>query len=552
MKSHRRSLLKGAAASGGAVVAGLAGLPRAGQAAQPGGPTAGSARAFADPVQRAAAGRALRIEAAARDYPHRFPAHPDNGDEQAHPYLATYTKGLPHNELGEVQHQAHDALLHALATGEPAQFAAVPAGAANARKQLGPQGAFSFELMGADTHGLVVPPAPGVAGAETAAELAELYWLALLRDLPFTEYEGSSLAAEAAGDLSRYAGFRGPRSGGRVTPGTLFRSGLPGAEAGPFISQFLLKPVQFGISRIPQLHDTVAPGVDYLGSFAEWLAVQNGANVATVRDFAHQRYVFNGRDMAHYTHFDVLYQAYLFAALILLGSTDYPASLQDAGNPYFRSANQMGFNSFGTPHLTSLLADVAIRAIKHTEFQQFKVHRRIRPEELCGRVDVHLRQGRYPGLVHDDLLTSPVLQRSRAKYGSYLLTQSFPEGSPMSPAYQSGHSTVAGACVTVLKAWFNESYVLSDPVVPGPDGTSLVPYEGADRDRLTVGGELNKLAGNIGAGRSSAGVHYRSDNAAAFTFGEQIAIDLMREQRALYLEKSAITVTRFDGTTVTI
>jgi hypothetical protein len=70
----------------------------------------------------------------------------------------------------------------------------------------------------------------------------------------------------------------------------------------------------------------------------------------------------------------------------------------------------------------------------------------------------------------------------------------------MSPSYQSGHSTVAGACVTILKAWFNETYVLPDPVVPNVDGTALVPYAGSDRGRITVGGELNKLTANIGAG----------------------------------------------------
>lgn len=42
----------------------------------------------------------------------------------------------------------------------------------------------------------------------------------------------------------------------------------------------------------------------------------------------------------------------------------------------------------------------------------------------------------------------------------------------MSPAYHSGHSCVAGACVTILKAWFNESYRIPNPVVPNSAGTA--------------------------------------------------------------------------------
>ncbi len=42
-----------------------------------------------------------------------------------------------------------------------------------------------------------------------------------------------------------------------------------------------------------------------------------------------------------------------------------------------------------------------------------------------------------------------------------LLPMAFPEGSPMHPAYGAGHATVAGACVTILKAFFDTSAVLA-------------------------------------------------------------------------------------------
>ena len=122
----------------------------------------------------------------------------------------------------------------------------------------------------------------------------------------------------------------------------------------------------------------------------------------------------------------------------------------------------------------------------------------------------------------------------------------------MSPAYHSGHACIAGACVTILKAWFNESARIPNPVVPDEAGTALMPYTGPDKDRLTVGGELNKLAANIGNGRAMGGVHWRSDYAEAFTAGETVAIGILRDQKPTTIEDATFTITRFDGTTIRV
>ena len=50
--------------------------------------------------------------------------------------------------------------------------------------------------------------------------------------------------------------------------------------------------------------------------------------------------------------------------------------------------------------------------------------------------------------------------------GTYLLPMEFAEGSPIHPSYGAGHATVAGACATVLKAFFPEDQVILDAVVP--------------------------------------------------------------------------------------
>jgi hypothetical protein len=123
------------------------------------------------------------------------------------------------------------------------------------------------------------------------------------------------------------------------------------------------------------------------------------------------------------------------------------------------------------------------------------------------------------------------------------LYQAFPEGSPLHPAYPSGHAVVAGACVTVLKAWFDDALLFST-LFPGgifeadpmTNGTTLRPFPGTVTPPPTIGGELNKLASNISIARNGAGVHWRTDYLEGVRLGERIAIGLLEEQRLTYNE----------------
>jgi len=112
---------------------------------------------------------------------------------------------------------------------------------------------------------------------------------------------------------------------------------------------------------------------------------------------------------------------------------------------------------------------------------------------------------------------------------------------------------VAGACATALKAFFNESFVIPNPVVSSDDGQSLLPYTGSDAGLITVGGEINKVASNVAQGRNIASLHYRSDALHGLLLGEQITISVLRDQRSTYNEPfSGFTFTKFDGTMVTV
>ncbi len=138
----------------------------------------------------------------------------------------------------------------------------------------------------------------------------------------------------------------------------------------------------------------------------------------------------------------------------------------------------------------------------------------------------------------------------RSTFGSFLLPQAFPEGSPTHPCYPTGHGTVGGACITVLKFFFDGNFVIPNPVVPSDDGTSLLPFSGSP---LTVNGELNKLAFNISFAHGiHAGIHFRSSTQESILLGEQIALSILQDRARSYNEPFSISITKFDGTTATI
>jgi hypothetical protein len=489
--------------------------------------------------------RGIRFEAAQQQALRPLPMHVSNGDEQRYPdFIASFTKGLPHDGRGHVVPGAYEALLLALRTGRPDDFERIPLG--GTRKLANPQAALAFDLIGPDSHHVSLPPAPAFASAESAGEMVELYWMSLARDIPFAEYETHPLTRAAADSLSRLSDFRGPReTGGAITPRTLFRGTTPGDLTGPYVSQFLLLDVPYGSQRLRQQSRVPAPGRDYLTTFAEWLAVQNGHVPGQGVFDGTPRYLRDLRDLGEFVHVDFSFQAYLGAQLILQGLR---APLNPT-NPYLASRNQQAVVTFGNEYIAPLVAAAANRAQKAVYFQKWAVHRRLRPEEYAGRVH-RVRTGAADHPLHGDVLNNPALDEVFSRFGSYLLPQAFPEGSPLHPSYGAAHSAAAGACVTILKAFYDASYVLPAPVVASPDGLSLVPYSGPP---LTVGGELDKLAYNCSIGRNGAGVHYRSEAIDSMILGETVALEMLRDEKLTFNESfRGFSLTRFDGTTITL
>jgi hypothetical protein len=496
--------------------------------------------------QRRARAYDIRVKAALFRKNVPLPSHPDNGDEQLFANkIGSYSKALPHNGLGEPDLSAYNLLLRAILSGMPSDFEAILLG--GQLKLANPQGAYAFDLAGPDSSSLGRAPPPSFTSAWEASEMAEDYWQALTRDVPFANFSTDPLTLAAASDLSGFSDFRGPKVGGAVTAGTLFRGMTPDDLIGPYVSQFLWLNIPFGAATITQKYRTAAAGNDFMTTYGEWLSIQNGFSPATpITIDPVTRYVRNGRDLGEYVHRDFTYQTLLAAALILLSFG--PAALA-ASNPYLPSATQTSFVTFGAPHILEFAARAARVALEAAWCQKWLVHRRLRPEEFGGRIHNHLTgAAHYP--INSEILNSAAISRIFSKFGSYLLPLAYPEGCPPHTSYPAGHAAIAGAGITVLKAFFNESFVIPSPVVASSDGLSLLPYTGSP---LSVGGELNNLVANVAIGRDSAGVHWRSDGIEGLNLGEAVATGLLQDYGSTYNESFAgFSLTKFDGTTIGI
>ncbi len=475
----------------------------------------------------------------------------------------TYTKGLAHDSYGRVTAASFSSFKTALNTGKFSEFEEIIVG--GTRTLNGPQAAYAFDLEAPDNAQFgqpQVPPAPPIAGAQSGTELLEHYWGALLRDVAFTDYATNSLAATAAAELGSQRTYVGPRNGaGQVTPDLLFRGNFPGETAGPYTSQFFIQPTSFGSQPLSQQMRTFLPGQDFgASSFSEWLQIQNGQPTGNVLQFDPQvRYLRNGRDYSAYTHVDVLYQAY-FTAYLLLAGIGAPVN---PGNPYIHSKTENGFGTFGGPDFAGCFGEVATKALNAVWYQKWLVHLRPRPEALGGQVHlVKTGQSAFTDVIpNSTVLNSIGLQTSFEKFGTWLLPQAFPEGSPTHPAYPTGHGTVGGACITLIKFFFDGNQLIQplleaagrNVAVSSTDGLALLPYTGADAGELTVNGELNKLGHNVSFGHGThAGIHWRSDTDTSLLLGEAVALAFLRNKGRTCNEPFTVSLTKFDGTTVTI
>ncbi len=509
--------------------------------------------------------------------------------------LGSFHKTLPHDKYGEVDQKDFQKLVEAT-QGDGSGFAGVPPKDGKGVAQLtNPQAGLADDQLTRNPAAYSMPPAPTVLSVTTAAEMTELYWMALLRDLPFDQFpDCADLAVAAAEIQTRFhqaiadgqdagrliPGVDVPGAAGglpQITPQNIFRYGLPGEEFGPPISQFFLRNIQFGTQTIDQQQRPYKKDLNFLTSFDDWHHAQctgfdqdgqpyQRANEHSKDNFEkHPRYISTMRDLARFVNKDALHQAYFNAALLLLSGK----ASWTPGNPYGTGQRlekrEAGFGVLGGPHILALVSEVATRALKIVWNQKWQVHLRLRPEAYGGLVHVqnigighgHTRPYGLPDWVGDTEAARRIKDR---KAKTLLLPMAFTPGSPTHPAYGAGHATVAGICVTVLKAYFQtftttkegvdkplpfaslleRSDPFGDPTpikvwVPGlvdkgdGDEGTLTALPDQEAKKLTIEGELNKLAANVAGGRSMGGVHWRTDNTRSLVLGEAIAAQVLAD-----------------------
>lgn len=594
-------------------------------------------------------------------------------------YLASFTKGMPHNfDTGLLANPLHyQYFVRAIDSGDPRDFRDTPLGPnehmgnpynckvpsdkwkskkakygngthdkpdpVGLRAWESQSAGLAYELEGPDAQAVTMPPAPRIGSAELTAEMAEVYVQAILRDVPFHAMSAGLLEKDKikdkCGSIPQHALVNkddleklgttkddaaevlkwteklkelewfaetnlklneeeAKRRCGRQCPlpTNAFRGITEGDDIGPYLSQFLLigntgigdndlkvtdGMITYGAITIDQ-RVRVAAERDYMQKWEEWYDVQNAARVSGLESYdpTHKRrFIYTPRDLATYVHFDALYEAYLNACLIMLAQ-GIPF---DPGIPFQEDDtrdHQQGFAHFGGPHILSLVTEVATRALKAVRFQKYNVHRRCRPEVLAARITkADMLEKMSPELkqMKQDIGTNKhdILSKIQEINGdlfesnpgtnddNYLLPMAFCEGSPMHPAYGAGHATVAGACITILKAFFDCKHVFkangedsNKAYVSVDHGKSLKEIHVFDQHgnpaHLTVEGELNKLASNISIGRNWAGVHYFSDYYESLLMGEEIAIGILEEQKLMFGENFSMSLPKFCGDTIRI
>lgn len=518
-----------------------------------------SAQWFVNPLKRRFEATKIRQKLILEFATKPIANHQNNGDETNYPYWGNFHKTLPHSEQdGSVDPVAYEALLAALKTGKYEDFEAVPKGSINGAKLLNPIGAGVYNIFGPDSSDIAVTPPPSISTKQWAADLVNIYWMSLLRDTPFSDYETlaqdpTSLVSQALLDLNEYgANYPGPKTGGVITTQDLFRMDIEGTRKGPIVSQFLLRDFDVdGITVSAKINEPQA-GADYVTNWDDFIKIQNGESPlgSGITKTANTVYPSNTRQVGCVAGSDLIYSTYNRALSILRSAPVDPA------NPYATSTRQSGFSTFGLAHYTYLMGQVHM-AERQAWYTKWLVHRFLRPEAAAGLVhakffDAVPRNASIP--LDDEIADKRALVELKNKYDSYLLPLMFKNGGPTHPSFTAGHAISAGACITLLKALFDTSKTwkeLFGQPKYSADGVTLVDYTGPET--LTINDELNKLAQNMANGRDMSGVHWYSDDIEGLKLGEEVAIRILRDDKQGVVEPFAgFTLHKFDGTVITI
>lgn len=402
---------------------------------------------------------------------------------------------------------------------------------------IGAPNVHSATHMGMDSWRGTMPSAPTPTGVRNAAEMVDAYAMEQLRDVPFGAYPNGAGNAKPcsceqdafdalAADIETIERKLG-ESWWHSPDRPFVEADSLTVDWGPYLSQFLLHDVHMWALPMEQQYVSYEAGVDYNDTWSEWIATLEGKDEIApetnpkLPESDERSYISTGRDLATIVNSEPPFQQYLIVALYLLERpeerlTDLPFAARDDGNVH-------SYTDSGHVGILDLVTRGARQALLAAFYQKYFVHFRCRPETYAGRVHSQCHDGRDFG-IHSLLFESETLRNRDGE--TMFLSMAYEEGSPVHPAYPSGHSVIAGTCGTILKVLASDSAWQDDFYIPSPDGSFR------ETVRVPVGHrgiyqEIDKLISNVGLARMFAGVHYYSDHYHGVKLGEQVAVGLL-------------------------
>ena len=345
------------------------------------------------------------------------------------------------------------------------------------------------------------PPADD--SIEMAADLAELGAMAILRDIHPAKW---SEETAAIAELSQFPGL----------PQRLF--GLPNDPIKGTGTVFGREMVDFGWRKLLPWSTETRAG-SYGATAEDHAALQRGDIPKAQRAYRGLSQDWSNptlRALASIGHLDQPYLLGLFMAFQL------QSAKAKLSSRFPVLANETGFVSHGGfVDLQCAIAEATRLAMQWTWAIKNAVCA-ARPEELWPAA--------ARGELHPDLLAkAPTIMR---RVGPHL-PMVYAEGAPLHPAYPSGHAAIAGACATILCAWF------ADGEVPAMKISAL---HAEIRHALWVFQVLPRMA---------AGVHFRADCEDGLKVGEEAALHYLREVKQ-FEPLGQTTFTGFFGREITV
>lgn len=514
-------------------------------------------------------------------------------------YVGSFHKGLQHDSNGLLVSTAeYEKMRNSIIYNDQKTLATVKLADGAVGKLVNPLASNATILAGIPQSGIKQMCIPTLSSDSGATEMVELYSKSIVRDIDFSTFDTDPIIAKILDtehmnkpDVLANFKFYSPVNQPFNTK-TLFRGISAEEHFGPYVSQFLFLDVPMGATSLRQTYISPKSVAD-ANSRVEWgvdrselVFIQNtqlnnpGLPGPTDLSSFEKKYLHSGRSLAEAVHSDPAYQFFYQASLIMAGLGIRP----NPGLPSY--PNQAPFiTGGGGPNVQCCVAEATSLALKHSWFWKWTVSRRERPEAQSILIDIVKNNPeenkKYD--ISDVILNNAILfdvknYNGSAPYNkldSYTLSTTYREGSPLHPAWPSGHATIAGAGVTVLKIFFDGSTkwkalpaVMSGKLSSGVSGpveadpanlfNTLKTYEQSDAAEMTVNGELDKLASNVGIGRNWAGIHYRSDAIGGMLLGEEIAIKYMEDVLSGTVENNLdgsmpkISIKKFDGSIYTL